>query len=186
MAKKAKRAMIGSSAIGGALAACLFAAVASAGQSLGELAKKERERRAQVSDPEGQGPVIREKDLEEARGDSFSIAGAASPAASPDDSSEETHAENESSRAQKLTAREIADLRAQWARIWNEQMEQAERELEQAKDDLYQCSSASRFFFVPLAVDCDGVDLRLAGAQARLKKVKRTRYDWELLLPPNR
>jgi len=178
-------APIGSSATGGALAACFVAAVLSAGQSLGELAKKERERRAQVSGPGGHGPVITEKDLEEARGDSFSTAGAASPSPSPDDSSEDADAENESSRAGKLAAKEIRDLRAQWARIWQEQMEQAERELEQARDDAYQCRSASRYFFAPLAFDCEGVDLRLAGAEARLKKVKRNRYDWELLLPAN-
>jgi hypothetical protein len=38
---------------------------------------------------------------------------------------------------------------------------------------------------VPLAVDCEGVDLRLAGAESRLKKIKRNRYNWELLLPAN-
>lgn len=165
-----------------ALTACLVAASISAGQSLGELASKERKRRAQVSDPAGQGLVITEKDLKEARGDSFSIAG---PSPSPDDFSEEADAESKPSRAGKLSAKEVADLRVQWARIWQEQMEQAERELEQARDDVYQCRSASRYFFVPLAFDCEGVDLRLAGAQARLKKVKRNRYDWELLLPLN-
>jgi hypothetical protein len=64
-------------------------------------------------------------------------------------------------------------------------MSQAEQELERAKDDVYQCRSAERYFFVPIAVDCEGVDLRLAAATARLKKVKSDRYNWELLLPEN-
>ncbi len=88
-------------------------------------------------------------------------------------------------RAANLTANEIRDLREQWARIWQEQKTQAEQELEKAKDDVYQCRSAERYFFVPIAVDCEGVDLRLAAAESRLKTIKRNRYHWELLLPEN-
>ena len=62
-------------------------------------------------------------------------------------------------------------------------MRQAEEDLERARNDVYQCRSAERYFFVPLAVDCVGVDLRLASAEARLKRVKSNRYNWELLLP---
>ena len=160
------------------LVVCLFSAVASSGQSLAEVAKKERERRAQAGKAGNRSAVISEKELEEARGDSLSVSGTASEepsSATPDEGRAES----------KLTAKEIRDLREEWARIWEEQMSQAEQELEQAKDDLYQCRSAERYFFVPIAVDCEGVDLRLAGAKARLKKVKSHRYHWELLLPGN-
>lgn len=165
----------------GLVSACLLAAAVSAGQSLAEVAAKERERRGRVAETSAESKVISEKDLERARGDSFSVSGAAS--ASSEDSAEPADGENPSGASQKLSAKEIRDLREQWGRIWQGQMEQAERELEQAKDDVYQCRSASRYFFVPLAVDCEGVDLRLAGAEARLKKIKRNRYNWEQLLP---
>jgi hypothetical protein len=172
----------GRCAIGGAVAVCLAAAVASAGQSLAEVAEKERERRGRVAKTGGESAVISEKDLEAARGDSFSVSGQASSA--PEGSAaEEDEDQSSSTRAPELSAKEIRDLREQWARIWRGQMEQAERDLAKAEDDVYQCRSASRYFFVPLAVDCDGVDLRLAAAAARLKKVKRNRYNWELLLP---
>ena len=45
---------------------------------------------------------------------------------------------------------------------------------------------ASARTFVPLAIDCEGVDLRLARAEAQLKDVRATRYQWELLLPDDR
>lgn len=165
------------------LAVCLLTPNASSGQSLAEVAKKERERRAQAGKAGNPSAVISEKELEEARGDSLSVSGTESgePAAGP--SEEEAAAAAEAGAGSKLTAKEIRDLRAEWARIWQEQMSQAEQELEQAEDDAYQCRSAERYFFVPVAVDCEGVDLRLAGAKARLKKVKLTRYNWELLLP---
>ena len=163
------------------LAVFLFTPIASSGQSLAEVAKKERERRAQAGKPGNPSAVISEKELEEARGDSLSVSGTASeePAAGPSEEEAPTAAE----AGRKLTAKEIRDLRVEWARIWQEQMSQAEQELEQAKDDVYQCRSAERYFFVPVAVDCEGVDLRLAGAEARLKRVKLTRYNWEQLLP---
>jgi hypothetical protein len=84
-----------------------------------------------------------------------------------------------------LTAKEIADLRVQWTRIWEGQMAQAEEDLTKARDDSYQCEAAERYFFVPLAIDCEGVALRLAAAEARHRKVKANRFHWEPLLPEN-
>jgi len=167
------------------LVVCLFSAVASSGQSLAEVAKKERERRAQAGKGGNPAAVISEKELEQARGDSLSVSGIAHEESSSRPPDEVVAVGAEARAGSKLTAKDIRDLREQWARIWEEQMSQAEQELEQAKDDLYQCRSAERYFFVPLAVDCEGVDLRLAGAKARLKKVKSHRYHWELLLPGN-
>ncbi|HEY7699483.1 MAG TPA: hypothetical protein VIE88_13760 [Vicinamibacteria bacterium] len=172
-----------SSILGGIAALCLAAGAARGGQSLAEVAKKERERRVQVTKPGAESPVLSEKDLEKARGDSFSVSGQES--SPPESSAQEDDAGTPAGAERGLSAKEIRDLKEQWGRIWKGQMEQAERELEQAKDDVYQCRSADRYFFVPLAIDCEGVDLRLAGAEARLKKVKRNRYHWELLLPPN-
>ena len=165
------------------LATCLLGPVASSGQSLAEVARRERERRAQADKVRNPAAVITEKDLEEARGDTVSVSGT-EPGEPPSVRSEEDAAHDADARAgRKLTAKEIRDLREDWSRIWQEQMAQAEQELEQAKDDSYQCRSAERYFFIPIAVDCEGVDLRLAGAEARLKKVRSNRYNWELLLP---
>jgi hypothetical protein len=165
------------------LAVCLLAPVTSSGQSLAEVARRERERRAQADKGRVPAAVITEKDLEEAHGDTVSISGAEPEEPSSAPSEGETARDAEARAGRKLTAKEIRDLREQWSRIWQEQMAQAEQELEQAKDDSYQCRSAERYFFIPIAVDCEGVDLRLAGAEARLKKVRSNRYNWELLLP---
>lgn len=169
------------------LFALLFlSASAESGQSLAEVAKKERERRDRAG-KEGQPIlVISEKELEQARGESLSVS--ESPTEDPPSEASNSQADEEAllpDAASKLTAKEISDLRVQWSRIWKEQLSQAEQELEKAKDDVYQCRSAEVYFFVPLAVDCDGVGLRLAAAEARLKTVKRNRFHWELLLPEN-
>jgi hypothetical protein len=165
------------------LALCVLVPVVSSGQSLAEVARKERERRAQTEKAGSRPTVISEKDLEAARGDSLSVTGT-----EPGEPSSEARGESPAGGAEArpvspLTAMEIRDLREEWARIWQEQMTQAEEDLERAKNDVYQCRSAERYFFVPIAVDCDGVDLRLAAAEARLKKVKSNRYNWELLVP---
>ncbi len=157
----------------------LLAANSSSGQSLGELARKEKERRAEVGKAGEGAIVISEKDLEAARGGSLSISGTPREDRSAE-SAEELPLEGD---GKNLTAKEAGELRSEWARIWEEQMRQAEQDLERAKEDRYQCRAAERYFFVPIAVDCDGVDLRVANAEARLKKVKRNRYNWKVLLP---
>ena len=164
------------------LSVFLLAAAGASGQSLAEIARKERERRAQS---QGTGAVITEKELEEARGDGVSVSGKPSEETPSEASEEPGDVEGETGR-RRLTAKEVRDLRQEWARIWEERMRQAEAELEKAKDDLYQCRSADRYVFVPLAIDCEGVDLRLARAEAQLKEVRATRYEWELLLPDDR
>jgi hypothetical protein len=164
------------------VATALLAAPASTGQSLAEVAAKERERRAEVAKSGSPARVISERELEEAPGDALSIAGTPLEADSPDPGAEVALSGREGARA-KLDAKQIRELREEWGRIWEEQMRQAELELEKARDDRYQCRSAERYFFVPIAVDCEGVDLRLASAEARLRKIKRNRYRWELLLP---
>jgi hypothetical protein len=156
-------------------------------QSLAEVAKRERERRAEVGES---GRALSNKDLEEARGESDPRSGTSpalglkapsgSPAAPPKETPEPAEVVERS-----LTAKEIADLRVQWTRIWEGQMAQAEQDLKKARDDSYQCEAAERYFFVPLAIDCEGVALRLAAAEARHRKVKANRFHWELLLPEN-
>jgi hypothetical protein len=160
------------------LSVFLLAAVGASGQSLAEIARKERERRAR-----SQGAaVITEKELGEARGDRVSVSGKPSEETPPEAPEEPGDVEGETGR-RRLTAKEVRDLRQEWARIWEDRMRQAEAELERARDDLYQCRSAERYFFVPLAIDCEGVDLRLASAEAQLKEVRASRYNWEILLP---
>ncbi len=148
-----------------------------------EVAKRERERRAEAGKDGPETAVISDKELREARGDSRIDLGNGRRKSPPTEPPDEASAPPEA--AANLTAKEIRDLREQWSRIWQEQKTQAEQELEKAKDDVYQCRSAERYFFVPIAVDCDGVDLRLAAAESRLKTIKRNRYHWELLLPEN-
>jgi hypothetical protein len=158
------------------LTALAGSALPSSSQSLSEVAKNERARRARA----GKGapaPVITDKDLENVKGEPIS---STVVAARPVDAPVVETGEPERSQ---LSEKEIRDLREQWGRIWSEQMDEARKNLEVAKDDVYQCRSAERYFFVPLAIDCNGVDLRLAAAEARLKQVERNRYNWELLLP---
>jgi hypothetical protein len=148
----------------------------STSQSLSEVAKNERARRARVG-KESPAPVIREKDLESVGGQpTSSTVVAPTPAEAPEIDTKEPE-------ERRPTEKEIRDLREQWDRIWSEQMTEARKNLEVAKNDVYQCRSAERYFFVPLAIDCNGVDLRLAAAEARLKQIERNRYNWELLLP---
>jgi hypothetical protein len=158
------------------LVAVLAAASPGAAQSLSEVAKNERARRSRVAKG-APAPVIREGDLESVSGEpSSSTVAAAQPAADPEP-------EADDAEERRPSEKEIRDLREQWDRIWREQMDEANKNLEAAKNDVYQCRSAERYFFVPMAIDCNGVDLRLAAAEARLKQVERNRYNWELLLP---
>jgi hypothetical protein len=88
----------------------LLSASAESAQSLAEVAKKERERRAQAG-KEGQPvSVISDKELREARGSSVSISGAETESA-PGEAADET--EDLPEAASRLTAKEIADLRVQ-------------------------------------------------------------------------
>jgi hypothetical protein len=169
---------------GPGLLCALLGAIPASGQSLGELARKERERRAAVERSERPAAVFSEKELEEARGGSLSIAESSVVRATAPTA--EAAASGSWDADGRLSAKEAAALRQEWSRIWEEQTREAEADLERAKEDRYQCRSAERYFFVPIAVDCEGVDLRVANAEARLKKVKRNRYNWELLLPEGR
>jgi hypothetical protein len=135
------------------------------------VARKERERRAGLGK---ESPVIGERELETHRGSSPS---------SSESEEEEPPAPAPAPDRPSLTEREIRELRSKWNRIWNEQMNEARRNLAKARDDVYQCRAAGSFFFVPLAVDCNGVHERLTEAEARLKEVQANRYNWELLAP---
>ncbi len=150
-------------------------------QSLGEVAKKERERRAQLADSE-EKRVIGNRELTEAEGGSLSVMGrAGSPGEPPDEATEDEEGSDEISQALSLT--EVRELRSAWNKIWLRQLEAAERELATAKDALFQCQSASHYVYVPLAVDCEGVHERVAIAEWHLGRVRDDRYNWKLLLP---
>jgi hypothetical protein len=145
-------------------------------QSLAEVARKERERRAKLG---AEAPVIGDAELASGEGATFSVIGT---------SAEGSEAGSDAGAAEKSdvpkpTEREIRDLREKWYRLWREQMAAARKELDKARDDVYQCRTAESFFFVPLAVDCDGVEERLADAEANLKEIQANRYNWELLVP---
>jgi hypothetical protein len=153
-------------------------------QSLAEVAQKERDRRARIEERGESAPVIGGEDLEARRS-----ATGAEPEGEPEQAGRngadaaQTPAREPSEGRGRLSDKQARELRETWARVWQQRMEQARTELETAQNDAYQCRSASRYFFVPLAIDCEGVELRLAEVQARLREVKQQRYDWQLLLP---
>lgn len=158
--------------------------VASA-QSLAEVAKKEKDRRARASGSQGDDaviPVIRDDELAEARGDGVSIMGSSAESID-DDASDGTEKNELDDPDHGLTEAQIRDYRDRWARIWPERVAAAEKELELANDDVFQCQSAAHYVFVPLAIDCNGVFERRAIAEYQLDEIRRNRFNWELLLP---
>ena len=149
-------------------------------QSLGEVARKERQRRAE-SASDRPVMVIREQELEASEGEGPSVTGRAVTAVS---AVAEASAEDGPPPASKrLSPEEVRELRETWRRVWKEQLEAAETELEIAKDHVFQCRAASHYFFVPIAVDCNGIHERLAIAEYRLAEIRVNQYNWELLLP---
>ena len=150
-------------------------------QSLGEVAKKERERRAQLTVSE-EKRVIGNRELTETKGGSLSVVGRGrSPDESPEEPAESEEGSDKSSQAVSPT--ELKELRAAWNKIWLRQLEAAGRELARAKDALFQCQSAAHYAYVRIAADCERVDERVAIAEWKLRQVKKDRYNWELILP---
>ncbi|TDI40064.1 MAG: hypothetical protein E2P02_17525 [Acidobacteria bacterium] len=155
-------------------------------QSLGEVARKERQRRAD-SASETDVVVIREQELEASEGKGLTVTGRSVGAVSAV-SGASAEAKVDTSlpgppASSRLGAAEVRELRETWSRVWKEQLQAAEGELEIAKDHVFQCRAASHYFFVPIAVDCDGVHERLAIAEYRLDEIRENQYNWELLLP---
>ena len=159
----------------------LVAGAGLSAQSLGEVAKKERERRAQLTVSDGKR-VIGNRELTETNGGSLSVVGSGR---SPDESSDESTVNDEESdkRSQAVSPVEVKELRAAWNKSWRRQLEAAEREVVTVKDALFQCQSAARYVYVPIAVDCERVYERVAIAEWKLRQVEKDRYNWELILP---
>lgn len=146
---------------------------ASDAQSLAEVARKERARRQELGASSPPARVIREGELVEASGQGLSVTGVEA-------ASETLLPEGESVVASpSMRGADHRERREEWDRLWRLQVAAAERELESAKDAAFQCEAASRYFWVPLAIDCNGVDERLADAEARLKEIRRNRYRWD-------
>ena len=166
----------------------LFGTGVVSAQSLAEVAKKEKDRRAGTARTGHTGrtgshepiPVIGDDELASARGDSLSITG---PAEATDKRPSEPDPSSADSDERRLSEAEIRDYRETWARVWPERLEAAEKELELAVDAVFQCQSAAHYVFVPIAIDCYGVFERRAIAEYRLKETRRNRYNWEVLLP---
>lgn len=150
-------------------------------QSLAEVAKKEKERRERKPDDESV-PVIDDEELARSRGGRLSVTGRVSSRST--DGEEQAGASGDAEPDEPaLTEAEIRKYRETWARIWPQRLAAAKQELELAEDAVFQCESAAHFFFVPLAIDCEGVYERRAIAEYRLREVRRNRFNWELLLP---
>jgi hypothetical protein len=151
-----------------------FSAVASSGQSLAEVAKKERSAALKQAKGATGRRSSRRRSWRRRAATRFR-----SPASEePSSGSGRGAADGGSERRSKLTAKEIRDLREEGPGSGKEQMRQAEQELS-AKDDVYQCRP-------PNGTSRPGRRrLRRGrspprGAEARLKKVKSNRYHWEL------
>jgi hypothetical protein len=164
--------------------------VATAAQSLAEVAKKERDRRARIQQSAGTAPVFGGEELAAVGGSDRSATGGERKSARegasdtrPRNEGSVAHAAASLEDADRLTDKQARELRETWARVWQDRMDQARTELDEARNDSYQCQAASPFFYVPLGIDCDGVDLRLAEAEARHREVEQQRYNWRLLLP---
>ena len=173
------------------VALLLFGTGVVSAQSLAEVAKKEKDRRARTAGTGRRGshepvPVIGNEELSSAQGDGLSVTGSIDTGPSevdPSPASSSDELDSARAREQRLTQAEIREYRETWARAWPERLEAAEKELELASDATYQCQSGAHYVFVPLAVDCDGVFERRAMAEYRLREIRRNRYNWELLLP---
>ena len=162
---------------------------AASAQSLAEVAKKEKDRRARAEEEKGEDasvPVIGNDELARARGDGVSVMGtdSATPPEDGDEPSDDAEeASTDDGARHGLTESQIREYRERWARIWPERLRAAEKELELANDAVFQCQSAAHYVFVPLAVDCNGVFERRAIAEYRVREIKKNRFNWELLLP---
>ncbi len=156
---------------------------AATAQSLTDVAKKEKQRRAGSESGESV-PVIDDEQLSLSRGESLSVMGT-EPSDEPVDS--EGAGEDSSSAStiedRRLSAKEIRDYRETWARVWAERLAAAEEELELAEEAVFQCQSAAHYVYVPLAIDCSHVFERRAVAEYVLKETRENQFNWELLLP---
>ena len=163
----------------------LFGTGVVSAQSLAEVAKNEKDRRARTA---GTGnhepvPVLGDEELSSARGDGLSVTGRDPGESDPSSAGPVDDSDASDSGERRLTEAEIREYRETWARVWPERLEAAEKELELATDAAFQCQSAAHYVFVPLAVDCNGVFERRAIAEYRLRETRQNRYNWELLLP---
>lgn len=163
----------------------VLGSAAASGQSLGEVAAKEKARRAQTGGGETV-PVIDDERLSQARGDGLSLTGARASQADSDEPSDAAESDDAEATEHGLSEKEIRDYRQTWARVWAARLAAAEQEVELAGEAVYQCQSAAHYVFVPLAIDCNGVYERRAIAEYRLKEIRQNRFNWELLVPESK
>lgn len=168
--------------VGWALGGLLIWAPAIAGaQSLADIAAREKARRETLrSSPPA--PVIDDEALTRERAPSRPHPPRESSPKITVDEPADGAPPTATSVTDRLTAKEVRDLRETWARVWAEQMAAAEDELEISVDNVRQCRTAELYVFVPLAIDCYGSAERLALARFRVEHLRRNRFNWELLL----
>jgi len=164
------------------LGVTLFLAGGAYGQSLAEVAAKEKARRAK-RDPAEPVRMIGSDELAQARGEGTSTSGitpsgelGAAEATEPTDRAA-------SDASASLSEKEIRYYREAWNRVWAKQMAAAKQELEVAEYELGQCRAAAHYVFVPIGIDCNGVRERHAIAEFRVKDLEQNRFNWERLLP---
>lgn len=142
-------------------------------QSLAEVAEREKARRAGLKT---KSPVLTEKDLRAAKGETLSITGA--PAADlPEEQPSEKKAEERPS-LDTIRQERIKKMEA-WAAEWERRMAAATERVTQLKDKAKDCRLAQRMYFFMYVWGCENIEERLAEAESELRELERSRYDWD-------
>jgi len=146
-------------------------------QSLGEVAEKEKARRAGLKT---KSRVVTEKDLQAAEGGTggtLSVTGEPAAAAPAEEQASEKKEEARPSLDQ-IRKQRIEKSEA-WAAEWERRMAAAKQRVTELKDKAKNCRLADRMYFFVYVWGCEDIEERLAQAEAELSDVERSRYDWD-------
>jgi len=174
--------LVAATCVGAVIPPGLFAgSESSPGQSLGEVAERTRRQRIE-NGPQRSAPAFDDDDLDDAgldprSGPESEISSSPLPRDDREAIGPEAFASERASNGR--TEHEHRLRRQQWDRAWKAAMDKAEADLSQASEDSRQCQAASRYFYVPIRVDCTQVPRRMAEAKARVSKLRRNRYSWD-------
>lgn len=147
------------------IAALLFLiAFPASAQSLGELAKKEKERRQKLPPSK----VITEEDLKKVGGDTFSVSGVEAAPSTRQESETGSSANSSSSPSQK--DREIAELHARYQQRYDSQKASIAR----AQEHLADCQAARGIYILNRASkrDCRSAEQSVREAEDALRRIE--------------
>jgi hypothetical protein len=154
----------------------LFASAAGlSAQSLAELAEKEKARRAGLPT---RSPVLTEEDLRSAQG-TLSVTGEESPASESEAEAGQKPPEESERRPLDEIRRERIQKMEAWAAEWERRMAAARENVARLKEKAKDCRLADRMFFFLYMPGCEEIEPRLAAAEAELREIARSRYDYD-------